>query len=86
MPQCHPVALGHAFARALQTSIEIAAVNVASFLHEIETGDIVWRPLNSPGINTLRIGLLVPSNRELTPPAEQFSRRLVDDLHRFAAV
>jgi len=56
------------------------------FLHEIENGDIAWRPLNSTGINTIRIGLVVPSQRDLTPPAEQFARRLVDDLHRLAAV
>ena len=52
----------------------------------IETGDIAWRPLNSSGINTLRIGLVVPSHRELTPPAGQFALRLADDLRRFAAV
>jgi hypothetical protein len=37
---CHSVTLSPCamrFSRALQTSIEIAAVNVASFLHEIET-------------------------------------------------
>jgi len=71
---------------AITLNMGISFFTRLGFLHEIETGDIVWRPLNSPGINTLRIGLLVPSNRELTPPAEQFSRRLVDDLHRFAAV
>ena len=56
------------------------------FLHEIEQGDLAWRPLNSPGINTLRIGLVVSAQRDLSPPAEQFARRLADDLHRFAAV
>lgn len=71
---------------AITLNMGISFFTRLGFLHEIETGDIVWRPLNSPGINTLRIGLLVPANRELTPPAEQFSRRLVDDLHRFAAV
>ena len=71
---------------AIMLNMGISFFTRLGFLHEIETGDIVWRPLNSPGINTLRIGLLVPANRELTPPAEQFSRRLVDDLHRFAAV
>ena len=71
---------------AIMLNMGVSLFTRLGFLHEIEKGDIAWRPLNSPGINTLRIGLVVPSYRELAPPAEQLSRRLVDDLHRFAAV
>lgn len=53
------------------------------FLREIESGEIVWRPLTSPGINTLRIGLVAPATRDLSPVARQFARRLVEDLDRF---
>ncbi|MBL8589076.1 MAG: LysR family transcriptional regulator [Methylobacteriaceae bacterium] len=55
------------------------------FLHEIEKGDIAWRPLDSPGVATLRLGLAAPAQRELGPPAAQLVRRLADDLRRFAA-
>ena len=71
---------------AIMLNIGVSLFTRLGFLHEIEKGDIAWRPLNSAGVNTLRIGLVVPSQRDLTPPAEQFARRLVDDLHRFAAV
>ena len=71
---------------AIMLNIGVSLFTRLGFLHEIEKGDIAWRPLNSPGVNTIRIGLVVPSQRDLTPPAEQFARRLVDDLHRFAAV
>jgi DNA-binding transcriptional LysR family regulator len=71
---------------AVMLNIGVSLFTRLGFLHEIEKGDIAWRPLNSAGINTLRIGLVVPSQRDLSPPAEQFARRLVDDLHRFAAV
>ena len=71
---------------AVMLNIGVSLFTRLGFLHEIEKGDIAWRPLNSAGVNTLRIGLVVPSQRDLTPPAEQFARRLVDDLHRFAAV
>ena len=71
---------------AVMLNIGVSLFTRLGFLHEIEKGDIAWRPLNSPGVNTLRIGLVVPSQRDLSPPAEQFARRLVDDLHRFAAV
>jgi DNA-binding transcriptional LysR family regulator len=71
---------------AIMLNIGVSLFTRLGFLHEIEKGDIAWRPLNSAGVNTIRIGLVVPSQRDLTPPAEQFARRLVDDLHRFAAV
>jgi DNA-binding transcriptional LysR family regulator len=71
---------------AVMLNIGVSLFTRLGFLHEIEKGDIAWRPLNSSGVNTLRIGLVVPSQRDLSPPAEQFARRLVDDLHRFAAV
>jgi DNA-binding transcriptional LysR family regulator len=56
------------------------------FLHEIEQGDIVWRPLASPGVNTVRLGLVIPANRSLSPPAEQLARRLSENLHRYAGI
>jgi DNA-binding transcriptional LysR family regulator len=71
---------------AIMLNIGVSLFTRLGFLHEIEKGDIAWRPLNSSGVNTIRIGLVVPSQRDLTPPAEQFARRLVEDLHRFAAV
>ena len=71
---------------AITLNMGVSLFTRLGFLHEIEKGDLAWRPLNSPGINTLRIGLVVSAQRDLSPPAEQFARRLVDDLHRFAAV
>ena len=71
---------------AIMLNMGVSFFTRLGFLHEIEKGDLAWRPLNSPGINTLRIGLVVSAQRGLSPPAEQFARRLADDLHRFAAV
>jgi len=71
---------------AIMLNMGVSFFTRLGFLHEIEKGELAWRPLNSPGINTLRIGLVVSAQRELSPPAEQFARRLADDLHRFAAV
>lgn len=71
---------------AITLNMGVSFFTRLGFLHEIEKGDLAWRPLNSPGINTVRIGLVVSAQRELSPPAEQFARRLADDLHRFAAV
>ena len=56
------------------------------FHHEIERGDLVWRPFTSPGINRLRIGILVPAARAMSPPAQQLTRRLAAELDKFAGL
>jgi DNA-binding transcriptional LysR family regulator len=71
---------------AIMLNMGVSLFTRLGFVHEIEKGDIAWRPLNSSGVNTIRIGLVVSAQRDLSPPAEQFARRLVEDLHRFAAV
>jgi DNA-binding transcriptional LysR family regulator len=71
---------------AIMLNMGVSLFTRLGFLHEIEKGDIAWRPLNSSGVNTIRIGLVVSAQRDLTPPAQQFARRLLEDLHRFAAV
>lgn len=63
----------------------VALFTRLGFLHEIETGQVAWRPINSPGINALRIGLVLPAHRDLSPPAAQFARQLADDINRLAA-
>jgi DNA-binding transcriptional LysR family regulator len=70
----------------IMLNMGIAFFTRLGFLHEIEMGELVWRPFISPGINKLSIGLLVPATRAISPPAQQLSRRLADDLHRFAVV
>ncbi|GGH19596.1 transcriptional regulator [Alsobacter metallidurans] len=64
----------------------IAFFTRLGFLHEIEHGDLVWRPFTSPGVNQLRIGLLTPAARQMSPPAAQLAKRLAADLDRFASV
>ena len=64
----------------------IAFFTRLGFLHEIEKGELVWRPFNSAGVNRLRIGLLVPAARAMSPPAQQLARRLATDLDRFASM
>ncbi|KPL54136.1 LysR family transcriptional regulator [Prosthecomicrobium hirschii] len=71
---------------AITLNMGLAFFTRLGFLHEIEQGDIAWRPLNSPAINTLKLGLVVPSQRDLSPPASQLARRLAEDLNKLAAV
>jgi hypothetical protein len=34
----------------------------------------------------VRLGLVIPANRSLSPPAEQLARRLSENLHRYAGI
>lgn len=63
----------------------IAFFTRLGFLSEIEAGTVAWRPVASRGVNELRLGLLAPSSRAMSPPAEQLARRLADDLNRLGA-
>jgi DNA-binding transcriptional LysR family regulator len=71
---------------AIMLNMGISFFTRLGFLHEINQGDIVWRPLASPGVNTLRLGLVIAATRALSPPAEQLARRLCDDLHRYSSL
>ncbi len=65
----------------------IAFFTRLGFLHEIEAGDLVWRPFSLAGRSTsLRIGLLVPATRAMSPPAQQLARHLADDLNRLGSI
>ncbi len=46
------------------------------FLVEIASGELVWRPLDMPGLGGLRLGLYAAAHRSLTPA----TRALVADL------
>jgi len=39
---------------------------------ELESGDVVWRPLAAPEINQLRTGIIVSKHRQLPFVAQQF--------------
>lgn len=70
---------------SLMLGLGVSFFTHLGFLREIEVGEIAWRPLTSPLINSLRLGIVVPANRPLAPAAEQLARRLADDLVKLAA-
>mgnify|MGYP001058144420 CR=1 FL=1 len=70
----------------VELGLGIAFFTRLGFLKEIEQGEIAWRPLSSPGVNTLQIGIIVAAQRLQSPPAIQLSKSLVKDLHRLTVV
>lgn len=69
----------------IELGLGIAFFTRLGFLNEIDRGEIAWRPLTSPGVNALRIGLITPANREPSPPAAQLAKSLIDDLRRLSS-
>ena len=55
----------------------IAFFSKLGFMKEIASDEAVWRPLDDPAINRLRVGILIGKNRELPFVARRFLDRLV---------
>ncbi len=55
----------------------IAFFSKLGFLKEIARNEAVWRPLDDPAINRLRVGILIGKNRRLPFVARAFLDRLV---------
>jgi DNA-binding transcriptional LysR family regulator len=58
----------------------IAFFSKLGFIKEIDSAEAVWRPLEDPAINRLRVGILVGRHRELPFVARSFLDRLVHRL------
>jgi len=71
-----------ALKRAIALNMGIAFFTRLGFLEEIERGEVVWRPFDSPGVNALRLGLLAPASRPPSAPACQLIARLVEEMKR----
>jgi DNA-binding transcriptional LysR family regulator len=67
---------------AIRLNMGIAFFTRLGFLEEIAAGDMVWRPFDSPAINALRLGLLVPVARAPSAPAAQLIAHLVEEMKR----
>ena len=58
----------------------IAFFSKLGFMQEIANGEAVWRPLDDPAINKLRVGVLVGKGRELPYVVRAFQGRLLKKL------
>jgi DNA-binding transcriptional LysR family regulator len=58
----------------------IAFFSKLGFMQEIADGEAVWRPLDDPAINKLRVGVLVGKGRELPYVVRAFQARLLKKL------
>jgi DNA-binding transcriptional LysR family regulator len=63
----------------------IAFFSRLGFMHEIANGQAVWRPLDDPAINKLRVGLIVGRERRLPYVERAFLDRLVRKLQALEA-
>ncbi len=70
----------HMLKQALRQEMGIAFFTRLGFLREIADGEMVWRPMASRRINTLKLGVLVPKGRALPFAAFKFADRLSSEL------
>ena len=64
----------------LRTGLGIACLTRLGFQREIAAGELVWVPLSSPAVRSLRIGLFVAARRTLSPAAAQVVKAITRGL------
>jgi len=64
----------------------ISIFSKIAFIEELQRGDVVWRPLDIPELNALKVGVLIPSHRVLPHVTQTFVARLVRQLKQLEAV
>lgn len=70
----------HMLKHAIGHDMGIAFFTRFGFLREIADGEIVWRPFASSRVNTLKLGLVVPTSRAMPFAASAFAGRLAQAL------
>jgi DNA-binding transcriptional LysR family regulator len=63
----------------------IAVFSKLAFLDELESGDLVWRPLSNPTINAIGVGILVRTHHGLSHVAAEFVDRITRRLKQLEA-
>lgn len=66
----------HMLKHAIRHDMGIAFFTRFGFLREIADGEIAWRPFASAKINTLQLGLVVPTSRAMPYAASALADRL----------
>ncbi len=66
--------------RAIRAELGIAFFTRLGFLREIASGELVWKPLASPRLRHLQLGLFTPAQRSLGPAAALVVTDLVSRL------
>jgi DNA-binding transcriptional LysR family regulator len=68
----------------IKAGVGIGFFTPIGFLDEIRRGELVHVPLAEPGLADSRIGILVPSQRELSPPARVMVGHIREKLRAFS--
>lgn len=68
--------------QAIHQGMGVSFFTKLGFVREIESGELIWRPLASRAINTLRLGMVTPTERRLpmvtTMMIDHLAKRLRD--------
>ena len=67
--------------RLLRVGLGVGFYTRLAFQAEIGSGEMVWVPIDSPGLRALRVGLFVPTQRTLTPACQALVSALARELN-----
>ncbi|MBI3711156.1 MAG: LysR family transcriptional regulator [Proteobacteria bacterium] len=67
--------------QAIRRNMGISFYTKLGFLQELADGELVWRPLASRAINTLRLGIVTPTERKLPRVTGLVLDYLIERLH-----
>lgn len=71
--------------RMVKARLGIAFFSKVAFIDELARGEIVWRPFELPALRNLKVGIVVPTHRELPAVTVNFVGRMARRLKQVEA-
>lgn len=63
----------------------VSCFSKIAFIEELASGELVWRPFELPALNSIQVGVLVPTQRSLQHVTQNFLARLTKRLKQLEA-
>jgi DNA-binding transcriptional LysR family regulator len=64
----------------------ISCFSKIAFIEELARGELVWRPFDLPALNSMQVGILVPTQRALPNVTQNFVARMTRKLKQLEAL
>lgn len=63
----------------------ISCFSKIAFIDELSRGELIWRPFDVPALNSIQVGILVPTHRVLQHVTQNFLARMAKKLKQLEA-
>jgi DNA-binding transcriptional LysR family regulator len=71
--------------RLIIAGLGISCFSKIAFIDELSRGELVWRPFDVPALNSIQVGILVPTQRALQNVTQNFLARMTKKLKQLEA-